>query len=91
MVEGFNMSARKDISVAVVGLGWMGQAHSRSLIRIPTLFPNRKFNPPQVMLERLFSLRNLSEVNRSKQLKHLRLLKRTRHLPELVTTIYGHH
>ena len=45
MVEGFNMSARKDISVAVVGLGWMGQAHSRSLIRIPTLFPNRKFNP----------------------------------------------
>ena len=39
------MSARKDISVAVVGLGWMGQAHSRSLIRIPTLFPNRKFNP----------------------------------------------
>lgn len=39
------MSNRKDISVAVVGLGWMGQAHSRSLIRIPTLFPERKFNP----------------------------------------------
>ena len=32
------MTARKNIAVAVVGLGWMGQAHSRSLIRIPTLF-----------------------------------------------------
>ncbi|NBO51492.1 MAG: gfo/Idh/MocA family oxidoreductase, partial [Actinobacteria bacterium] len=39
------MSNLKNISVAVVGLGWMGQAHSRSLIRIPTLFPERKFNP----------------------------------------------
>ena len=39
------MSTRREISVAVVGLGWMGQAHSRSLIRIPTLFANRKFNP----------------------------------------------
>ncbi len=36
---------RKDIRVALVGLGWMGQAHSRSLIRIPTLFADRKFNP----------------------------------------------
>ena len=45
MVEGFSVSDRKDISVAVVGLGWMGQAHSRSLIRIPTLFSNRNFNP----------------------------------------------
>lgn len=37
--------SRKDIRVALVGLGWMGQAHSRSLIRIPTLFSDRKFNP----------------------------------------------
>ena len=37
--------SRKDIRVALVGLGWMGQAHSRSLIRIPTLFADRKFNP----------------------------------------------
>jgi predicted dehydrogenase len=39
------MTARKNIAVAVVGLGWMGQAHSRSLIRIPTLFSDRNFNP----------------------------------------------
>jgi len=37
--------SRKNIRVALVGLGWMGQAHSRSLIRIPTLFADRKFNP----------------------------------------------
>lgn len=39
------MAERRNISVAVVGLGWMGQAHSRSLIRIPTLFSDRNFNP----------------------------------------------
>ena len=35
----------KKIRIAVLGLGWMGQAHSRSALRIPSLFPERDFNP----------------------------------------------
>jgi len=35
----------KDIGIAVLGLGWMGQAHSRSALRIPSLFPERDFQP----------------------------------------------
>ncbi len=32
-----------------MGLGWMGQAHSRSALRIPSLFPNRSFEPRLVV------------------------------------------
>lgn len=32
------------IGVGVIGFGWLGQAHSRSLLRIPTLFPERTFD-----------------------------------------------
>ena len=38
------MSERR-IGIGVIGLGWMGQAHSRSYLRIPTLFPERAFDP----------------------------------------------
>ena len=34
---------KKEIGIAVLGLGWMGQAHSRSALRIPSLFPDRSF------------------------------------------------
>jgi predicted dehydrogenase len=37
------------IGVAVVGFGWMGQAHSRSYLRIPTLFPDRPADPRLVI------------------------------------------
>jgi predicted dehydrogenase len=37
------------IGVAVLGLGWMGQAHSRSVLRIPSLFPDRSFQPELVV------------------------------------------
>ena len=37
------------IAIAVLGLGWMGQAHSRSMLRIPSLFPNRSFDPVLVV------------------------------------------
>ena len=37
--------ARRRIGVAVIGFGWLGQAHSRSLLRIPTLFPDRAVDP----------------------------------------------
>jgi predicted dehydrogenase len=33
----------------MVGFGWLGQAHSRSLLRIPTLFPDRGFEPELVV------------------------------------------
>jgi predicted dehydrogenase len=36
--------ARTQIGVGLVGFGWLGQAHSRSLARIPTLFPDREFD-----------------------------------------------
>ena len=39
----------KKIGVAVLGLGWMGQAHSRSMLRIPSLFPDRSFDPVLVV------------------------------------------
>jgi predicted dehydrogenase len=36
---------RRRIGIAVVGFGWMGQAHSRSFLRIPTLFAGRATDP----------------------------------------------
>ena len=36
---------KKSVGVAVLGLGWMGQAHSRSMLRIPSLFPERNVTP----------------------------------------------
>lgn len=35
------MRPRPCLGVAVVGFGWMGRAHSRSYLRIPTLFADR--------------------------------------------------
>jgi predicted dehydrogenase len=37
--------ARRRIGVGLIGFGWLGQAHSRSLQRIRTLFPEREFEP----------------------------------------------
>ena len=37
--------ARRHIGVGVIGFGWLGQAHSRSLLRIPTLFHDRAYDP----------------------------------------------
>ena len=36
---------RQPLRIAVIGLGWMGQAHSRSYARIPQLFEDRDYNP----------------------------------------------
>ena len=41
---------RTKIGVAVIGFGWMGQAHSRSYIRIPTLFPERTYDPELIII-----------------------------------------
>jgi len=37
-------TARPRIGVGVIGFGWLGQAHTRSLLRIPTLFEQRAFD-----------------------------------------------
>ena len=37
--------SRTPLRIAVVGLGWMGQAHSRSYRRIPMLWPDRTVDP----------------------------------------------
>jgi predicted dehydrogenase len=37
------------VGIAVIGFGWMGQAHSRSYLRIPTLFPDRPADPRLVI------------------------------------------
>jgi predicted dehydrogenase len=37
--------ARRRIGVGVIGFGWLGQAHSRSLQQIPTLFADRDYDP----------------------------------------------
>jgi predicted dehydrogenase len=39
------MNRRRPIGVGVVGFGWLGQAHSRSLARIPMLFGDRTYEP----------------------------------------------
>ena len=38
-------TVRRRLGVGVIGFGWLGQAHSRSLQRIPTLFEQRNFDP----------------------------------------------
>jgi predicted dehydrogenase len=40
----------KSIGVAVVGFGWMGQAHARSSRRLPTHFPDRAYQPKLVVV-----------------------------------------
>jgi predicted dehydrogenase len=41
--------ARRRIGVGVIGFGWLGQAHSRSLQRVRTLFAEREFEPELVI------------------------------------------
>jgi len=38
-----------NIGVGLIGFGWLGQAHSRSLLRIPTLFADRGFDTELVI------------------------------------------
>ncbi len=38
------MTSRRRLGLAVVGFGWMGQAHSRSYLRLPTLFEDRAYD-----------------------------------------------
>ncbi|WP_419931365.1 Gfo/Idh/MocA family protein [Candidatus Poriferisodalis sp.] len=40
---------RRRLGIAVVGFGWMGQAHARSVMRIPSLFDERSYAPELVV------------------------------------------
>jgi predicted dehydrogenase len=40
---------RTRIGVGLIGFGWLGQAHTRSLLRIPTLFADRSFETDLVV------------------------------------------
>ncbi|HMJ37811.1 MAG TPA: Gfo/Idh/MocA family oxidoreductase [Baekduia sp.] len=42
---GSGARARRTLGVGVVGFGWLGHAHARSMLRIPTLFTDRDFDP----------------------------------------------
>jgi predicted dehydrogenase len=53
----------KRIGVAVIGFGWLGQAHSRSLLRIPTLFAERDFAPELVVCADTLPARREDAVN----------------------------
>jgi predicted dehydrogenase len=37
--------ARRTVGIGVIGFGWLGHAHSRSMQRIRTLLPDRAFDP----------------------------------------------
>jgi predicted dehydrogenase len=41
--------ARTRIGVGLIGFGWLGQAHSRSVLRMPTLFADRVFDAELVI------------------------------------------
>ena len=43
-------AARRRIGVGLIGFGWLGQAHSRSMHRIKTLFAEREFDPELVVV-----------------------------------------
>ncbi len=40
----------KPVGIAVIGFGWMGQAHARSARRLPTHFPDRAYHPELVVV-----------------------------------------
>jgi predicted dehydrogenase len=43
------VTGRRRLGIGVVGLGWMGQAHSRSYRRLPALFADRVYEPELVI------------------------------------------
>lgn len=42
-------SVKRSIGIAVVGMGWMGEVHSRSYLQIPLLFPESGLRPRLVV------------------------------------------
>ena len=44
------MTERTSLGIAVIGFGWMGQAHSRGCRRAPSYFPTRGYDPELVVV-----------------------------------------
>ena len=42
----------KPVGLAVIGFGWMGQAHARSARRLPTHFPDRAYHSDGALVSR---------------------------------------
>lgn len=56
------MTTRKQLGIAVIGLGWLGQAHSRSMHRIKLHFPDRTFDPRLVICSDPVAARRVDAV-----------------------------
>jgi predicted dehydrogenase len=61
--EALGGGRRTRIGVGLIGFGWLGQAHSRSLLRIPTLFADRDFDPELVVCSDPVPARTEDAVN----------------------------
>ncbi|MCY4163407.1 MAG: Gfo/Idh/MocA family oxidoreductase [bacterium] len=58
------MANPRRIGLGVVGFGWMGQAHARSCLRLPTLFDNRAYHPELVICaDNIAARRNIAQNN----------------------------
>jgi predicted dehydrogenase len=54
----------RSLRVGVVGFGWMGQAHARSYLRLPTLFPDAAVRPVlEVVADTVAERRDLAMRN----------------------------
>ena len=51
------------VGIGVVGFGWMGQAHSRSYLRVPTLFPKRAGDPELVVCSDVVDARRVEATD----------------------------
>jgi predicted dehydrogenase len=54
---------RPTLGVGVIGFGWMGRAHSRSVRRIPSLFPDRVADPVLVACSDTVAARRTEAVD----------------------------
>ena len=57
------MTPRRRIGLAVVGFGWMGQAHARSYMRLATLFAERVYEPRLVICAETVAERRQAAVD----------------------------
>ena len=63
MVAAAERPARRSVGIGLIGFGWLGQAHSRSMQRIRTLFPEREFDPELVICSDVLPARAAEAVD----------------------------
>ncbi len=58
------MTARRRLGIAVIGFGWMGQAHARSCARLPAIFSGLHYRPElTVCADTVASRRSVAECD----------------------------